>query len=331
MKKWFFVLFFSLVPFMVQAGENKIYFADLGKCQSSLADGTSMFYSPSLNRPAPKSWKREKLTSSTCIQMETVQGYQFVVLPTGFEMAQHPTSKAWHAAPCTNYTNWLPGNQMSEPVTAQLPGVVQGVHAGTVMQTVCDAKCEAKKVCDQASGTLDKMNDRGEWLCYLPGQKIHLIQGVEVAGTVQYQWKGWNDSGMKVPGATPNISVARPSNSVTGQVCHTQGCSSRPVATFQGVVNADYCGIRTTDGRLFKLGHDKTSGLVTVTDWTNGEGSGYARMILGGVTGNDCDKVQEVIEKKAWPDMTKHFKLPNGCVTAEKYKPVNNKLSQHKN
>jgi hypothetical protein len=330
LSKMFLMVFFFLC-FNAQAAENKIYFSDEAACKVALADGSAMFYSPSLKRPAPKSWSREKLATSVCVQMETVQGYQHVVLPAGFEMAQHPTSKAWHAAPCTNYTNWTPGNKMSEPVAAVMPGVVQGVHAGTVMQTVCDAKCEAKKVCEQNSGTLDKMNEKGEWLCYLPGSKISLIQPVEASGVVQYQWNGWSDQGMQVPGATPKISVARPMTSVTGIACTTgQGCSSRPVAKWESEKSASYCGIRTTDGRLFKLGHDKTNGLVTVTDFTNGEGSGYARMILGGLTGNDCDKVQEVIESKAWADVTKHFKLPNACAVAKKLKPADNKISQHK-
>ena len=333
MKKLIFSIFLLLMVTSgansVFAAENKMYFPDKATCQISLGDNSAIYYTPSLKRSAPQAWKRKSLEKSECVQMETVQGFQFVALPTGFRMAQNPNG-AWHAELCTNWTNWTPVGQ-SEPVAAQVPGVVQGVSAATVIQVQCDAKCEAKKVCDQAAGTLDKMNQSGEWLCLLPEQKIQLIQPVNVNGVVKYQWGGWADPGTQVPGANPRISVAKPATTVTGTACFTQGCSSVPVAEFVQEVKSDYCGIRTTDARLFKLGHDKTSGLVTVTEWTNGEGSGYARMILGGVTGNDCDKVQEVVEKKVWSDMTKHFRMTNTCSVAQKLANPNNKVTQNKN
>ena len=169
--------------------------------------------------------------------------------------------------------------------------------------------------------------------------KYHLTVNSETLPTTVKDHKG--NGNFTVPAAPqaqgqvagsqgPQVDMGRSQAPVvSGQPCFTNGCSSRPVANFVSEVKSEFCGIRTNDGRFFKLGHDKTNGRVTVTDWTSNEGSGYARMTVGGITGNDCDKVQEVIEKRVWADMTKHFNLSNACTVKQKLVPVSNKITQN--
>lgn len=322
------------------ASENKIFFANKSKCETALAAGEAMFYSPSLKRPAPSSWKRETLKESTCSQMETTQGMQFVVLPPGFEMAQNPGTKGWHAAECTNWTNWLPGNKQSEPIASQMPGVIQAVAGNTVLKgMVCDAKCQQVKICGENGLTpLDKMNEKGEWLCQAPDYKILVVQNGSIRGEVHLKQKGWTVSGNgTLPPAPMDFKTGAPKGSVSGPLCTVQGCSQREQAEFRGEVKAKICGIVVGNvgpkDRLLWLATDEKSGNLQVTELVdedlNADGT-VNKTVLGKKITNkttksmltnrkvsaSCDTDQEFVEKEVWHHMVKYFSFPSACVIA---------------
>lgn len=319
--KFVTAMLFAFFSLSAMAGEQNLYFADQAKCDVALSAGTAMFYTPTLNRPAPKNWKTDTLKASKCVQMETVQGMQFVALSVGSPMAQNPASKAWHHRLCTNWTNWLPGNNQSEPIASQLPGVIQAVGGGVVLKGMqCDAKCQQVKICGENGLTpLDKMNENGEWLCQAPDLKIVVIQNGSIRGEVHLEQKGWTVSGnSNLPAAPMDFNVTRPNASVSGTRCETQGCSYKPVAKFISEEKADFCGIHTSDGRVFKLGRHPTNGELVIADWTSG--------VQGKVMGlkqqatRDCDVDQKAAETIHWPAITHRFGLPNDCTITKRSK-----------
>lgn len=311
--------------------------AGLQQCEAAVKGPGVNFYTPKLKNPVEKGEILDTFSSQApgCIityatREDGTRGMATVAVDKGSIKKLASGRKVWTECHnlVINYLTVIFGSQKSELTRQNIPAT----QALQLERDKCDVQCQAVDVCQAEKGTLQSLN--GVMQCVLPIERMTLIQPFAVEGRVESRFTGWQQPvPLNVPSApAPQVNVARPhAPVVTAQSCSTQGCSSRPVANFVSEVKADYCGIRTTDGRLFKLGHDKTSGLVTVTDFTNGEGSGYARMILGGITGNDCDKVQEVIEKKVWLDMTKHFQLPSSCAVAQKVGVVNNKISQYKN
>lgn len=332
-------MLFTFFSVSAMAGEQNLYFADQAKCDAALADGTAMFYTPTLNRPAPKNWKRETLKASTCIQMETVQGMQFVALSVGSPMAQNPASKAWHHSVCTNWTNWLPGNNQSAPIASQLPGVIQAVGGGVVLKGMqCDAKCQQVKICGENGLTpLDKMNENGEWLCQAPDLKIVIIQNGSIRGEVHLEQEGWTVTGNgNLPAAPINFNTQRPNASVMGEKCAAEKCEARETFKKVSSVSADFCGIRTNTGDVIAF-LDKGGKLQAVKNPVFDRSSGKAKvvraehdMVFNQVStaqfNNNCRTLLDTVEVKGWNQIVKDLKLPATCTATNKVVPSNNKF-----
>lgn len=328
------VLFLSAFALTsANASEDKIFFTDKAKCESAVSSGEAMFYSPSLKRPAPTNWKRETLKASTCVQMETTQGMQWVVLPPGFKMAQKPDTKAWHAEDCTNWTNWLPGNKLSEPIATQTPGVVQAVAGNTILQgLVCDAKCQQVKICGENGLTpLDKMNEKGEWLCQAPDYKILVIQSGSIRGEVLLEQKGWTVSGNgTLPPATMNFNLEKPNVSVSGRVCSPQGCQTRESAKVvewrpATETTLKFCALRTDKGEI--VGIFNHNGFVQVVKMTkeNVKPDGtpdfsnkpkaytFTSQPVSRLDNGDCKTVTNTIVAHGWAAVVEKLDLEKSC------------------
>lgn len=192
------------------------FFNDESSCQSALEKDAYSVYTPATNNPAPASWKRRLATADECKRGWTTQGWKWVVLPKNFEYAYDEVGKRWVMAKCQNPIDDQ-GNAPQEMV-ADTPM--------TFVAPACDGKCQAVKMCSEKGGSLQDLG-ANKWQCTLPSQQVQLIQPVEVRGEVRYVWQGWNDPGLQVPAATPQISVARSQAPVVnGTIC--QGCNLPP-------------------------------------------------------------------------------------------------------
>lgn len=208
--------------------------AGLQQCESEVKGSGAVFYTPKLKNPPEKGdiIKTFSDTSPGCLVMyvtreDGTRGMATVAVKKGGIKKLSSGRMVWTECDnlVTNYLAVVFDSKQSE-LTSQKMSLVQSVQ---IENDLCDAQCQAVKACESKKGTLDKMNSEGKWLCFLPEEKLLLIQPVVASGVVKYEWKGWNDQGMQVPGATPNISVARPMISVTGVACTTGTCQQRPV------------------------------------------------------------------------------------------------------
>jgi hypothetical protein len=117
MKTTLFAVLLSVLSFAALAGEDKMFFKSLADCQSAK---DAKYYTPALDNPAPGKWKRHTLKFDQCVNMMTVQGFFFVRLQAGTEMAQHPLTSTWHHSKCTNLTRWEPSRE-PDPVAQPAP------------------------------------------------------------------------------------------------------------------------------------------------------------------------------------------------------------------
>lgn len=210
------VLSFLFAPAAVNAASSLPKFFDNEQaCLVALekGPGSYSFYEPSVNNPAPASWTRRKATSNECRRGWTTQGWEWVVLPKGFEYAYDEVGKRWVMAKCQNPIDYE-GNTPQQQVVAEVPA--------RYLAPTCDAKCQAVKVCDEKNGSLKEIG-LNNWQCMLPTQLVEIIQPVVAEGRVDPVWKGWKDPGLHVPAPPISLEMGKQRPPVVmGQMCQCQ-------------------------------------------------------------------------------------------------------------
>jgi hypothetical protein len=192
-------------------------------------------------------------------------------------------------------------------------------------------ECKQVKWCDDNNGWYATKDDKGDHVrgCKVPGLKSIITQGDEVviekhtkiSGHVSTEFTGWTGSNaINIPPApAAQIDLGRSvAPSVSGTRCDTQGCSHKPVAKFISEEKADFCGIHTSDGRVFKIGRHPTNRELLIADWTSGT-QGKVMGLKQQAT-RDCDVDQKAAETTHWPAITHRFGLPNDCSVSKRYK-----------
>ncbi len=206
-------------------------------------------------------------------------------------------------------------------LTTQAPLVCKGVE-----------ECKQVKWCDDNSGWYASKDDKGNHVrrCDIPGEvsiisKENTIHVQERTTVIPVQLptivKPWQVAApVSVSSApAPQIDLGRSvAPSVSGTRCETQGCSYKSVAKFISEEKADFCGIHTSDGRVFKLGRHPTNGELTIADWTSGT-QGKVMGLKQQAT-RDCDVDQKAAETTHWPAIVNRFGLPNDCTVAKRSK-----------
>jgi hypothetical protein len=311
-------------------------FTSSGACVLAVAKGQAKAYVPVTNRNPGSAYVQKTMADAgyqngACVQgLTTFSKDVWVYLPASFNIGQSGE----------NIVMWQCGNAVTSiAAIAMNQNVTQLAPQTSFTQAACTEsaeKCEQIKWCDDNKGWAVQGNER---VCRIPGQNSRIVQedvlnidrrltvNPRVLPTTVNPWQGNGD--FTVPAAPqargsvagsqgPSVDFGRgQAGSVGGQSCHTQGCSSRPVATFVSEVKASYCGIRTTDARLFRLG-SASDGSLVVADWTKGT-EGRKMIIRGETAGTDCDKAQTAVESKHWMGVTNFFSLPNGCAVTQRH------------
>ena len=204
----------------------------------------------------------------------------------------------------------------------------------TASSLVCKGveECKQVKWCDDNSGWYASKDDKGNHVrrCDIPGEvsviskenTIHVqehttVIPVQLPTTVKPWQVAAPVSVPPAPAAQIDLGRAAAPN-VSGTRCDTQGCSYKPVAKFVSEEKADFCGIHTSDARVFKIGRHPTNGELVIADWTSG--------VQGKVMGlkqqatRDCDADQKAVETTHWPAIVNRFGLPNDCTVAKRLK-----------
>jgi hypothetical protein len=317
-------------------------FTSSSACVSAVSKGVAKAYVPVTNRNPGSAYVQKTMADAgyqngACVQgLTTFSKDVWVYLPANFQIGQAGENIVmWQ---CGNAVTSIAAIAMNQNVT-QLPAQTSFTQANC---TESAEKCEQIKWCDEKKGWVVQGNER---VCRIPGQNSRIVQedvlnidrhltvNARVLPTTVNPWQGNGDftvpaapqaRGSIAPSQGPAVDFGRAQvGSVSGVMCQTQGCSSRPVANFVGEVKSSFCGIRTSDGKLFKLGRSN-DGMIVVADWSNG--SEGRKMRIGGQSSSmDCDADQQAVEKQHWSGMIQYFGLPNTCAVTQRMSgPVRN-------
>lgn len=206
-----------------------------------------------------------------------------------------------------------------------------------IQQPVCDGKCQLEKVCasdSRGSGTLVS-TDVG-LVCKLPKLTMTFEQEVETFGKVTWKDKGWTGEKHEIPGPKLDAIVGKTDVSISKEMCYTQGCAYRPEANFVSEVRAQFCGIRTSDGRVFRLTKNPNTNNLQIYELKATHIKADMSVDAEAVQKDkpkqmnfssepmskfkDCDAVQVAVEGRLWPAVTQFFSLPNSCTVARRVK-----------
>ena len=312
-------------------------------CVSAVFAGKAKAYEPKISRsPGPQfgrmTMHNAGYQNGACVQgLTTYAQGTWVYLPSTFQVGQNGEHLVmWKCANAITSITAIPTNQS---VIRPAPSLSFSSSA----PLACKGEEECKQVnwCDANNGWYASKDGAGNNIrkCDVPGEmsvisKQNIVRIQEQTTILPEQLptevRPWKMAAPVVVPPAPAIRVdvqgsqgpqvnmgRQQQGTVSGQSCNTQGCSSRPVASFVSEVKASYCGIRTTDGRLFKLG-SAPDGTLIVADWTNGS-EGRKMRIGGQSSGHDCDVAQAAVERTHWAGMTQFFGLPNGCAVTQRH------------
>lgn len=338
------VLAIISVSAMAQSQPDNISgFATDDACLAAVAVGKARAYEPKISRTPGSQYGRMTMHNAgyqngACVKgLTTFVSDTWVYLPSTFVVGQSGENLVmWKCANAITSISAVPTNQVVNRPAAS-------INFSAAAPLACKGEEECKQVnwCDTNNGWYMSKDGAGNSLrrCDLPAEmslitKENILRIQEKTTILPEQLptevRPWKVAApVSVPPAPairvevqgsqgPQINMSRQQQgTVSGQSCNTQGCSSRPVANFVSEVKASYCGVRTTDGRLFKLG-SATDGSLVVADWTSGA-EGRKMRIGGQAAGNDCEVAQAAVEKTHWAGMTQYFGLPNGCAVTQRH------------
>jgi hypothetical protein len=335
--------------------EGTDYWMTKEACITAAQGNTAAEYRPEARNTPPSRYKKttlaeEKYTNGACAQGFTLVSNSWVYLPSWFEVGKKGESLImWLcsnpitevvAVPVTTQVQ-RPSLAPSQPLQSHIQQIPSVMSSSAPLACKGEEECKQMNWCDTNGGWYPSKDAAGNSIhkCDVPGEmrvisKQNIVRIQEQTTILPEQLptevRPWKVAAPVVVPAAPairvevqgsqgtQINMGRQQNgTVSGQSCSTQGCSSRPVANFVSEVKASFCGIRTSDGRLFKLGA-APDGTLIVADWTNGS-EGRKMRIGGQAAGNDCDVAQAAVERTHWAGMTKYFGLPNGCAVTQRH------------
>ena len=338
------VLAICSVSAMAQkTADSKSGFASSEACLSAVRSGSAEAYKPMTNRAPGSGYAQMSMadagyTNGACVQgLTTFTSSTWVYLPSTFQVGKRDeTIVMWQCGNAIKSIAKVPMDQM-----IMRPAATTNFSSSTPLACKGEEECKQVNWCEANNGWYMSKDGAGNSIrrCDLPVEmslitKENVLRIQEKTTILPEQLltevRPWKIAApVTVPAAPairvdvqgsqgPQINMGRSqAGTVSGQSCNTQGCSSRPVANFVSEVKASYCGIRTTDGRLFKLGSANDGSLV-VADWTSGT-EGRKMRIGGQAAGNDCDIAQTAVERTHWSGMTQFFGLPNGCAVTQRH------------
>lgn len=308
-------LFVAMSAQAAQIPDGKSGFATDSDCINAAVAGTASSYVPAVSGREPGAgYKKTTMaskgyTAGACVQGLTVFTPEtWVYLPPEFvvgERAEHLVMWA-----CGNAIRRISAVPVKQEVRVADPRI-------QLAAPLCDAKCQIVKFCgENGYAVSDKMTPEGKWACVPPQVEVEIQQGVLVTGVVTQKFGGWSARGDRnIPPAPIAVNMAKPSINVYGQRCEAYcqarafGFVTKSIPTLNGT-----CGI-VTSGRVFKLGHHKTTGEVGMVE-IDGNLREIGNILNLGTKVKDCNKVQTWLEGRGdhWKDTIKFFGLPNNCV-----------------
>ncbi len=327
-------LVLSMSVFAAKQPDNISGFATEEACTTAASAGKAKGYVPVESRKAGAGYKKTTMGDAGYVNGACVQGLTvfvssaWVYLPATFAIGQKDESIVmWD---CNNPINTISVMPIKQVINRPAPQM--SFASGAQMCTASKEECEQQVWCDENKGWVPAIDKDGKsfYKCELPTErrviaKEKIIQIEEHTTVIPVQLpttvKPWQVAApVSVPPApAAQIDLGRAAApNVSGTRCDTQGCSYKPVAKFVSEEKADFCGIHTSDARVFKIGRHPTNGELVIADWTSG--------VQGKVMGlkqqatRDCDADQKAVETTHWPAIVNRFGLPNDCTVAKRLK-----------